>query len=66
MLLLPGLSVPNDRRFNRRAKAAILNLIAMKRHGEVEEIAELVSFLASPGASYITGQVIEISGGLSM
>jgi 3-oxoacyl-[acyl-carrier protein] reductase len=47
-------------------KAAILNLIAMKRYGEVEEIAELVSFLASPGASYITGQVIEISGGLSM
>ena len=33
---------------------------------EVEEIAGVVSFLASKDASYVTGQVIEISGGLSM
>jgi len=48
------------------AKQAILGMIAMKRYGEVEEIAGVVSFLASPDASYVTGQVIEISGGLSM
>ena len=48
------------------AKQAILSMIAMKRYGEVDEIAGVVSFLASPDASYVTGQVIEISGGLSM
>ncbi len=44
----------------------MLNLIAMKRYGLPEEIAGVVSFLASKDASYVTGQVIEISGGLSM
>jgi len=47
-------------------KAAILNLIAMKRYGTVAEIAGAVSFLAGDDAAYITGQTIEISGGLSM
>lgn len=44
----------------------MLALIAMKRYGLPEEIAGVVSFLASADASYVTGQVIEISGGLSM
>jgi 3-oxoacyl-[acyl-carrier protein] reductase len=47
-------------------KQAILNMIAMKRYGTVDEIAGLVSFLAGKDSAYITGQVIEISGGLSM
>ena len=47
-------------------KNAVLNLIAMKRYGLPEEIAGVVSFLASEDSSYVTGQVIEISGGLSM
>jgi len=47
-------------------KAAILNLIAMKRYGTVDEIAGVVSFLAGKDAGYITGQTIEISGGLTI
>ena len=47
-------------------KAKMLDAVAMKRYGEPEEIASVVSFLVSDDASYVTGQVIEISGGLSM
>jgi 3-oxoacyl-[acyl-carrier protein] reductase len=39
-------------------------LIPTQRFGKAEEVAELVGFLASEKASYITGQVISISGGL--
>lgn len=39
-------------------------LIPMNRFGEVEEVAEVVNFLASSKASYITGEVISINGGL--
>jgi 3-oxoacyl-[acyl-carrier protein] reductase len=44
----------------------MLEVVAMKRYGEPEEIASVVSFLVSDDASYVTGQVIEISGGISM
>ena len=39
-------------------------LIPMKRFGEPEEVADAVVFLASPNASYITGNVLSINGGL--
>jgi 3-oxoacyl-[acyl-carrier protein] reductase len=37
----------------------------MRRVGKVEEVAALVTFLASDAASYITNQVISVDGGLA-
>ncbi len=45
-------------------RAKFVEMIALKRPGEVEEVAEVVAFLASDRASYITGQVIGIDGGM--
>jgi 3-oxoacyl-[acyl-carrier protein] reductase len=39
-------------------------IVPANRFGKAEEVAELVGFLASENASYITGQIISISGGL--
>ena len=45
-------------------KKNMLGQIAMKRCGKPEEIANIVSFLASDAASYVTGQVIVADGGM--
>ena len=39
--------------------------VPMKRYGTAEEIAATISFLASDGAGYITGQNIRVDGGLT-
>lgn len=44
----------------------ILQLIPMNEMGQPEDVADLVAFLASDEAKYITGQVIRIDGGLGM
>lgn len=42
----------------------VIKMIPMRRVGSVEEVAATVSFLASDEASYITGQVISVNGGM--
>jgi 3-oxoacyl-[acyl-carrier protein] reductase len=44
-------------------KEALLAMIPLQRFGQPEDVAELVAFLASDRAGYITGQVITIDGG---
>lgn len=47
-------------------KEALLKTIPLGRVGKVAEIADTVAFLASPAASYITGQTLIVDGGLGM
>jgi 3-oxoacyl-(acyl-carrier-protein) reductase len=49
-----------------KTKENILNSIPLKRIGSPEDIANTVAFLASSNADYITGQVINIDGGMVM
>ena len=48
------------------AKEAVISSIPLQRTGKVADIAETVAFLASEKASYITGQVISVDGGMYM
>ena len=57
--ILPGFidSLPEKEEFKKR--------IPLKRYGSVKEISEVVSFLASEGSAYITGQNIRVDGGIT-
>ncbi len=48
------------------AKEAILSMIPLERKGDTQDIADAVAFLASEQASYITGQVLGVDGGITM
>ena len=63
----PGLiKTPMTDALTDEQKEKILAAVSLRRFGNVDEIASVVSFLLSEDASYITGQTIEISGGLSL
>ena len=52
------------RKVNEKAREAEIGAIPMKRAGKPEDVAGAVSFLADSCASYITGEVIRVDGGL--
>ncbi|NIT57120.1 MAG: SDR family oxidoreductase, partial [Aliifodinibius sp.] len=47
-----------------KIKENLRQQIPLARIGEAEDVAKVVTFLASDGGSYITGQVINVDGGL--
>lgn len=47
-----------------KVRSAALEKIGLRRFGHVDDVAEMVTFLVSDSASYITGQVIQIDGGI--
>ncbi len=53
-------------KLNDKQKDAIMGAIPMKRMGTGDEVASAVLYLASPEASYVTGQTIHVNGGMAM
>ncbi len=65
--IAPGfIETPMTAALNEKQREIMLSAISLKRYGKPEEIAGTALFLASEDAAYITGQVIEVDGGIIM
>jgi 3-oxoacyl-[acyl-carrier protein] reductase len=65
--VLPGLCAAGmAQRFDRRVFDKTVSAIPLGRAGTAEEVASVVTFLASPAASYIIGQALVVDGGLTL
>jgi len=53
-------------KLNEAQQGELLTQVPLRRMGRPEEIAAMVSFLASDDAAYITGQVFAVDGGMTM
>jgi len=63
--IAPGfIETPMTEKLSDEVKKAYFNAIPLARFGKTEDVANLALFLASDEASYITGQVIQVDGGL--
>ena len=66
-VVAPGyIDTDMTRSMNEAIRQAVIDMIPLQRTGTVADVAELISFLASDRASYITGQVIQVDGGLAI
>jgi 3-oxoacyl-(acyl-carrier-protein) reductase len=61
----PGF-IATDMTANLSEKNPLIDMIPMRRMGTADEVANLIFFLASDAASYITGEVIKVDGGIAM
>lgn len=52
--------------FPEKIRTALVKAIPLRRLADPADIAHAVSYFASPGAAYVTGQVLSVSGGLTM
>ncbi|MGC9292549.1 MAG: 3-oxoacyl-[acyl-carrier-protein] reductase [Acidobacteriaceae bacterium] len=63
----PGyIETPMTEVLNEQQRAAMLTQVPLGRAGTPEDVAQAVVFLASEGASYITGHVLDVNGGMYM
>lgn len=65
--IAPGyIRTPMTDKLTEAQREALMKNVAIQRLGEPDDVADAVLFLAGPGSSYITGTVINVSGGLYM
>jgi 3-oxoacyl-[acyl-carrier protein] reductase len=65
--IAPGLiETDMTNEMNAEYREKFLSMVPLGRLGTMQEVAEIVCFLLSPSAAYITGQVIQADGGLAM
>ena len=58
-----GIGPEPDAALSEREKEALLTEISLRRPGEPAEVAAVITFLAGPASSYITGTILDVNGG---